>query len=86
MARFTVTLGELTTEIRDSSPWLSRWRLRAWEKSAHAIIDRVTQDLGELVSTTELASDVDECECEDEDCECSTTPRPNIGFRSTLGG
>lgn len=86
MARFTVTLGELTAEIRDVSPWLTRFRLRAWEKSVHSIIDRITMDLGELVTTTELASDEPGCDCDDEDCECSTVPRPAIGFRSPVGG
>ena len=86
MARFTVTLGELTAEIRDVSPWLTRFRLRAWEKSVHSIIDRINNDFGELVSTTELAVDEVECDCDDEDCECSSSPRPAIGFRSPIGG
>lgn len=85
MARMTVTLGELTTEVSDWSPWLTRFRLRAWEKTAHRLIDRVTQEIGELVTTTELAAQDEEDEC-DEDCECDTAPRPSIGFRSTPGG
>ena len=85
MARFTVTLGELTTEVKDASPWLSLRPLRAWEQAGQWLIDRVTHDLGELVTTTELARDEVE-ECEDEDCDCkSAAPRPSIGFRSPIG-
>jgi hypothetical protein len=85
MARFTVTLGELTTEVKDASPWLSRRRLRAWEQASHSLIDRITHDLGELVTTTELAQGEVE-ECDDEDCDCkSAAPRPSIGFRSPIG-
>jgi hypothetical protein len=75
VARMSLTAGELTLDLSDRSPWLSRRRLRAWEEAIHCVLESAAMGaLGELTSTTELA---------DLDGDDVASGCPEIGFRGS---
>lgn len=79
MARLTLTDGELTVDVSDRVPWLTRRRLAAWEEAVHRLVDHVSSENTELSTNTELADR--DVETDDEDGEDEP---PAIGFNSRL--
>lgn len=79
MARITLTVGELTIDVQDRLPWLSRRSMAAVEFLLGHFLDKDDYEQQELTTITELqADDEDELDYDDDEGD----ELPGIGFRS----